>query len=172
VPVPRLAIAVAIGASVAIALVAVARSGANDVDRSTYLRANQRLLDQVPKVPGASLSEVRVEPLRRRPEPFGRTHIYGYNTYATYDTTAKTTAAEISRFYSEALHRWRVNDWGWSTAWPKRLRGRTVPESRCFARGDAAVCISLSGFLVNGQIVSGSRFTIDVNYRAFETQPG
>ena len=168
----RLAITVAIGALVAIVVVAVAQSGQNDVDRSTYLRANQRLLDRVPKVEGASLSRVRVEPLRRHQEPFGRTYIYGYNTDATYKTTASTTAVEISRFYSEALRGWRINDWGWSTAWPKRLRGRAVPETRCYARGYAKVCISLTGFLVKGEIVRGGRFTAEVNHRGFDTQSG
>jgi len=160
------ALALLIGAVV---LVAIAQGG-NDVERSSYLRQNARLLAQVPSFPGASRLLVVHVPWRMRQDPYGGSYIAGYITRALYRTPRSASVTAVSRFYAEAFDSWRLNDWGWSTRWPRRFQNRTVPESRCYAQRYKSVCIDLSDFYRARRFVRGAVIVITVDYRAFETR--
>lgn len=153
----------------AVVLIAIAQGG-NDVERSAYLRGNDRLLAQVPNFPGASKLLVIDRPWTVRREPFGGSYIAGYSTRALYRTPGTASVTAVSRFYGRAFDGWRLNDWGWSTRWPRRFRDRAVPETRCYARGYEAVCVDLSDFYRARRFVRGGVVAIQVDYRAFETR--
>ena len=114
-----------------VVLIEIAHGG-NDVERSAYLRENDRLLAHVPSFPGASRLLVIHEPWRVPKEPFGGSYIAGYNTRVLYRTPGTASVTGVSRFYAQAFDSWRLKSWGWSTRWPRQFRNRAVPESRCW----------------------------------------
>ncbi len=144
-----------------------------DVNRGQYIQANLRLLAQLPTFPGARLEVLYSESWQVRQEPFGRSYVAGYNTRATYSTPDATTAAEVARFYRRSLVGWRSANWGKiPEGWPRvtRSRGKRYIVNRGYSRGKEGLSVDLLGFLRNGRIIRGGRFTVSVDYRAYETR--
>ncbi len=77
--------------------------GGNDIERTAYLRENERLLAQVPNFPGASKLLVIHRPWTVRREPFGGSYIAGYSTRVLYRTPGTASVTAVSRFYARAF---------------------------------------------------------------------
>jgi hypothetical protein len=152
----------------AVVSIAIAQGGGNDVERSSYLRENARLLAQVPSFPGASRLLVIDAPWRMRQDPYGGSYVAGYVTRALYRAPSSASVTAVSRFYARAFVGWRLNSWGWSTRWPRRFRNRTVPENRCYAQRYKSACVELSDFYRARRFVRGAVIVVTVDYRAFE----
>jgi hypothetical protein len=164
-------ILLALAALAVVALTVVSIRHRPDVNRRNYVRANLRLLAQVPAFPGAKLEALISEPWQVRQEPFGRPYVAGYNTRATYSTRDATTAAEVERFYRQSLNGWRIASWGTiPEGWPRvtRSRGTRHVVNRGYGRGVESVSVDLLAFLRNGRLIRGGRFTISVDYRGYE----
>jgi hypothetical protein len=156
-------------AAILAVLVAIA-AGPNDVDRASYLKNNNRLLEKVPPFPGSVRLSTSSFPWRVQKEPFGD-YIAGYATNVAYRTPATTTARGVYRFYAEAFKEWKRGGWSWSFHWPRRFRTAALPESRCFEQTPASVCINVRRFYRRGHFIHGGVVIISVDHRLFESRP-
>jgi hypothetical protein len=154
-----------------ITAIAIAAEASDDVDRDSYVRANIRLLAEIPVFPGGSRLRVESEPWRIYREPFPWSYIAGYSTAATFQAPPQATPGEVARFFRSQLAGWRLASWSKiPEGWPRVLKGKKKVENRCYARGVESVCIDLIGFLVNGKIITGGQYYVSVDHRGYETR--
>jgi cell division septation protein DedD len=120
-------------------------------NRESYVAANQELIAQLPRPPGAH--ERMRQVLSSEETLFGEqlSHTVGYTTHVTYGVPADTTTAAVVRFYRQALADWRAKTW-------------TVDRLpfACFNRDRALVVVSTEG--MQPSTAASKSYTLSVDH--------
>ena len=125
--------------TVAVGLMATFAADCGSSDRSEYVKANERLFQQLPTFPGSRLYETRSSEIPAGPD--GRGPIIGYGTTFKFKIPAKATHAAVLAFYERRLRPewrlvWRQPGTG-SSSWGFILR-----------KGNAGIGIDVAGMAV------------------------
>jgi hypothetical protein len=139
---------------------------AKEADREASVRANEELFRQLPSFPGARLVSRRIGSWKVQTGPDEWTTT-GYVLKVVYATPRKTEAEDVVRFY-RTQRTLEVRSWGRRPAgWPEiccETKGRrSIPDSTCFERRGASVCIDTTMFMRDGKIVRGARYLLTLS---------
>ena len=147
--------------------------GADDVDRAAYLSENRGLLAGAPLFPGSRRVSVRHEATHSSSDDcliFCDSYIDGYIIHVTFRSPARTTAAQITRFFDRQLPPlgWRRANWGNLPAgWPHRTTGKPYVTNVGYQSGDASMSIDLIPFIQGNTIIRGGRFIVNINHEGY-----
>jgi hypothetical protein len=139
---------------------------AEEANRTASVRANERLLRQLPSFSGAQLVGRRTGSWKVQTGPDEWTTT-SYVLKVVYATPGNTTADDVVRFYRRQprmkLRTWGRRPQGWPEVCCETKGRRSIPHTTCFQRRRANVCVDTTTFMRDGKIVRGARYVLTLS---------
>lgn len=139
-----------IGLALCVLLAVIAVIGlvaCGNVDRSSYVHANEQLAKQIPTYPGAVLTKETSSPSYSQEGPEIFRQVIGYNTLYEYKLPARVKGTTVAAYFRHKLH-WKLEEALISPPPPSAVPGdKTIVLN--FRHGNAAVSINLENAYVH-----------------------